>query len=416
MKIANWKWVAVPFAALGVASPMLSSCSAVNSMANAAGVESPDCSGEFESGNFADLKADAKIKGFLEASFKFDAAVDAMEVDLIASCAELGKAIGVADGELKAEANGGEGAKKVCGAVSAKIEGMLKANAKGQLQIDVKEPVCKADIEALTKCFGECGAAITPGEFKASCQGGELSGKCDGKCQGTCKVEAAADCKGSCNAQCTGKCEANFSGKCGGKCEGKCNGKNTTGKCDGTCEGKCDAKAEGTCGGSCEGGCSGTCEMKGSAECKGECSGGCDVDYKAPKCSGDFKPPKVSVDCQASCAAKTAQEVKCDPPQVLISVKGEANTDIQKLVSALQVSLPKIIKIQLGSAKTVGKIGTQLAGELEGAAKAASSAGIKAAACMTMAVDATAKATASVKVNVEASASVSGSASGKAGG
>jgi len=414
---SRYKIAAMPLAIGLMASPLLANCSAINGALGAAGVESPDCSDELKSGNFANVKADAGVKGFLDASSKFKGAVDKMEVDLIASCRELGKGIGMSDDELKGDPDGGKGADKVCSAVGAKISAMVKANADAQLTVEITPPSCGADIEAMQSCFQECGSPIKPGELKASCSGGEISGKCDGECKGSCTVEAGADCKGSCTGSCDGSCDASFSGTCGGKCDGKCDGNDSKGaKCAGNCVGKCDAQAHGSCGGSCSGKCDASCEVKGQAKCSGECHADCSVEMKAPKCSGEFKPPSVSVDCQAKCAAKGAASVQCNPPMINIVAKGKVTTDVNKLISALRVSLPKIVKIQLGSAKALGKAGVNLVAQIKGAANGVASAGIHTAGCMTMAVTQTVDAAASIDVNVKASVNVSGSVSGSAGG
>ena len=419
MSDKRWKIAAMPIVVAAMASPLLVNCSALGGLAGAAGIESPDCSEEFKLGDFSKLKANADLKGFFNASAKFTAAVNKMELDLILSCGELGKALGMKADEIKAEPDGGKGAKKVCEAVAGKVGGILKASAKASLTIEITPPKCHADVGVMMKCFGECGSPIKPGEIKASCKGGEISGKCSGKCDGGCKVEAGAECKGTCSGSCEGKCEASFSGTCGGRCDGTCDGKAGAkggAKCAGKCEGKCDAQAKGSCGGSCEGKCDASCEVKGQAECKGECSGGCSVEMEAPKCSGEFKPPSVSIDCQAKCGAAGAASLTCDPPGVKIAVKGEANADLQGLVTGLQAALPKIVKIQLGTAKALATAGVGLVTSLKGAATGISSAGIKAIGCMKAAVEGTVGASASIDINVKASASVGGSASGGASG
>jgi len=414
--MSRYKIAALPIAIGLMASPFLMNCSAVNGALGKAGIESPDCSEEMKSGDFANVKADAGVKGFLDASAKFNKAVDAMEVDLIKSCADLGKALDMKDDELKAEPKDGKGAEKVCNAVGAKIKAMINANADAQLTVEIKPPSCSADVEAMQNCFQECGSPIKPGELQASCQGGEISGKCDAECKGSCVVDAGAECKGSCSGSCEGSCEASFSGTCGGKCDGKCDGKDNHGTCKGQCEGKCDAQAKGSCGGTCSGKCDASCEIKGQAKCSGECKGGCSAEVKAPKCSGEFKPPSVSLDCQAKCSAKAAASVKCYPPRVEVIAKGKVNTDVNKLIAALRVQLPKIVQIQLGSAKVLGKAGGNLVTQLKGAVNGVASAGVHTAGCMAAAVEGTVAATAAVDVNVKASVSVSASASGSASG
>lgn len=418
MSVNRWKLVATPVLMLGLASPLLVNCGQLSAVAKSAGVPGADAlegCPEMENGNFASLKfqggaqIEGKVKGFLDAAYSLNKVVVDMEAGLIASCGKLGKDLGMSDAELKAEAGGGKGAEKVCGAVAAKVQGIVKANADAKLAVEIDPPKCYADVEAMQKCFADCGSPIQGGEIEASCKGGEISGKCDAECKGKCTVEAGAECNGTCGASCSGKCDAGFKGTCGGTCDGKCDGKNTKGKCTGTCEGKCDAKAEGTCTGTCQGKCSGSCELKAGAKCSGSCSGGCSAEIKEPKCSGDFVPPSVDPSCQVSCAAKGAVSAKCDPPNVRITTGGKANADVEKLVAALQTSLPAILQIQLGTGK---KIVGAAAGVVKAGAEmkdAAIKAGAKAAICVGMAAKATVEASASIDVNVKASASVGGS-------
>jgi len=421
MKTRNSKAALVPAAVMLLASPFLLDCGAklpgaLGDMADAASCP------QMDNGDFASLKigggaeVEGRVRGFLEAAFTLDKMMLELETNLIASCGELGKGLGMTDAEVAAEPDGGKGGEKVCAAVAAKIDGILKANASAGIEIDWDPPRCYADVDAMMACFGECGAAIDPGKVEASCDGGEISGKCSGECKGSCSVEAGAQCTGKCAASCSGKCEGGFEGECGGTCDGKCEGKNTKGKCEGKCEGKCDAKASGTCSGKCEGSCSASCEMEATAKCEGSCSGGCSVEIEKPKCSGEFKPPSVSVDCQMSCGLKGLASATCDPPALRINAAAGASADVEKLVASLQVSLPKILELQLGTAK-------RLAASVTGVVKAgvevkdvAASAGLQAATCITAAVAASVSASASIDVNVSASASVGGSAKGEASG
>jgi hypothetical protein len=424
MSFNRWKLVAMPVVMLGIASPLLVNCGAggaggLGKLPGPLGEAAAFAGGcdEMKSGDFSAIKieggADGKIKGFLKASFELNKVAVTMETDLIAACAELGKALGVGEADLKADAAGGKGAEKVCGAVAAKVSATMKASADAKISVTIGEPKCHADIEAMNKCLGDCGSPITPGKLEASCKGGEISGKCDAECKGKCTVDAGAECKGTCNATCSGSCDAGFKGSCGGKCDGKCDGKDSKGAaCAGTCDGKCDAKAEGSCSGTCGGSCSASCEIKGSAKCSGSCTGGCSAEMKAPSCTGSYEPPGIDPSCQVSCAGQAAASVKCDPPEVKVVVNGKASADVYKTVSALGRALPKIVKIQLGTAKTVAAAGEgviKAGGDMAGSLTAA---GGKAIACIKAGVEATTGATASVSINVKASASVSGSAKG----
>lgn len=378
-----WKSVAGPALVIGLASPFLANCEALGALGGS-------CD-ELKTGDFANFKLEGaaadvqlKFKGLLEGIFSLDKLAVDLEAGLIASCKELGASIGMADAELAAEPGGGEGAKKVCEAVAAKVSATLKASAGVKLSLEIGEPKCYADIDTLTKCFADCGVTVSPGEFKASCEGGEIAGTCEADCKGSCSAEGGVQC----------------TGQCGGTCDGKCEGKDSKGKCEGKCEGKCD----------------GGCKMEGSAKCEGTCSGECSVEMKAPQCTGEFKPPSVSVDCQANCSAKALASARCDPPSVNIKVEGTASADVEKLVAGLQVSLPKIVKLQIGLGKKAIALGEGLvkgAAELPTIAQGlVGQAMLKGGVCATMAAEMAGSASGSLSVSVNASASVGGSASG----
>jgi hypothetical protein len=234
MSVNRWKLFTTPVLVVGLASPLLVNCGAIPGGLPGPLGDVADMAGgcdEMKTGSFADLKfkggaeVEGKIKGFLEAAYTLDKVMIDMEAGLMASCGELGKNLGMAEGELKAEAGGGKGAEKVCAAVAAKIKGALKANAEAKLSVQIDPPKCYADIDFMTKCLGDCGSPVKGGKLEASCKGGEISGKCDAECKGKCAVEAGAECSGTCKASCSGKCDAGFKGTCGGKCDGKCDGK-----------------------------------------------------------------------------------------------------------------------------------------------------------------------------------------------
>lgn len=404
--------IGAPVAALVLASPMLMNCSALNAL----GVENPDCGAEFDAGDFSKTKADASLKGFLDASAQFNKAVNKVEVDLVGMCRELGKAIGVPDADMAGEPNGdGEVGKKACGAVSAKISAMIKANADASIVVTVGAPSCGASLETMMDCWKNCGSPIEPGKLEAGCEGGHLSGECSAKCEGSCTVEGSAECKGTCGGSCEGSCKADFRGQCGGKCDGKCDGKDSKGaECKGTCEGSCDVKAKGVCGGSCEGKCDASCKMDVQAECKGTCEGKCSVDFKAPKCDVEFKPPKVSIDCQAKCAVDAAAHIECTPPTVKVVAKGKVTTELDTLVLALQKHLPKIMKIGVGTAKALINSSGQLVTKVGGLVEGAASLGIHTAGCVGFAAKALGEVKGKLEASVDVSVSVSASASGSA--
>jgi hypothetical protein len=427
MSVNRWKFLSAPLLILGLASPALVDCGA-KVPGGLPGVPSlPSCP-EMDSGDFSQAKfeggpvVEARIKGFLDSAYTFNKLVVDMETDLITTCGSLGKDIGVDAASLDAKPDGGKGAEKVCGAVAAKITSMLKASGGATLGMNVGTPSCRLDIEAMTKCLG---VAVKPGELKADCSGGDISGQCDGACNGTCEADASAGCAGTCKGKCDGTCDATFSGTCGGVCKGKCDGKAMkSGACKGKCDGGCDAKASGTCGGTCSGTCDVACTAKAGAKCSGNCTGGCSVAYKAPKCTGDFKPPSADPKLLLSCGLKALAATKCDVP-VQVTVNGQANSDIQKLVTALQAALPKIVAIQKGTATKLTAAGVGVVKGGVDIKDVATSGGLHAGACIANGVGVSTTAAAAINTDVSASASVSvsvggasasASASGKAGG
>lgn len=377
-----WKKISGPVLLMGLASPVLVNCDGLP------GIPGLECDG-LKTGDFSQLKlqggAEATVKSFLGATVELDKFVIDMEAGLIESCQEFGKALNMNEAELKAEPNKGDGAKKVCDLVTAKIDSMIKAAGNVELELIFDEPRCEADIEAMESCFAECDPAFKPGRAEIECEGGEISGECSGKCEGKCALEAGAEC----------------SGECAGDCEGKCDGKDASGHCEGKCEGKCSAE----------------CTVEAKGECKGSCRGKCDVKMKAPSCSGEVKPPKIDVSCQTNCAIKTASAVKCHPPAVSVKVKGDAKIegDLKVLVDGIKVALPKILKIQLGLAKSFPAKIEALVTSSKDLIANASSMGTdpKIAICLTGAGELLGKAGGSFTANVEVSASVSASAKGE---
>ncbi len=304
---------------------------------------------ELASGDFARLGAPPRVNAFLEASFGLDKASKEMEDKVTAACTDIGKAIGMADVDLKAPSGGGHGAETVCSNVAAKISAVLKANSDAQLSVTIEEPRCRVEVDASKACLDACaGAPIAAGDVAASCQGGDVAGHCGGECKGACATPAGA-CTGVCHGLCIGKCDAGFAGTCSGRCEGTCDGKPSKGACKGRCDGKCTGKAKGTCAGACDGRCDASCEINAGASCAGLCAGGCSTPLEHATCSGELRPPGVDGVCAASCGAKGALAATCDAPVVKIIVKGKTNAATEKVVAALAVSLPKIAAVQYGS-------------------------------------------------------------------
>ena len=354
------KTIAAPVLLLGLASPLLLNCGMLPAIPGA------DCPA-LKDGNFSALKikggaeVEGQLKGFLEGVYKFDQLALNMETDLIAVCSELGTAAGMDEAALAAKPNGGEGAKKVCADVAAKIDATLKAAADTKITVEIGEPTCYADVNVALDCLKGCSASIDPGKLSATCSG-EMS----------CSVDAGADCNGS----------------CAGSCEGKCDGKDASGSCAGTCEGKCDT----------------SCRMKAEGDCSGKA-----------QCQGSFTPPTADIGCFAQCGGTIAGSVSCDPPTVDVKIDGSAE-DLKDLVAGIKSAIPKIIAIGKGTAKAAISAGESLATQATALGSVATKGGLQAVGCIGMAGKAVAAASGAISVNIEASVKVSGSVTGSAGG
>jgi hypothetical protein len=362
-----------------------------------------------------EAELEGKVKAALAAGAHLQKIGADLEGDVTRACSDLARDLGASDDALKPKEKGpGKSAEAACGAASSLIT-ELKAKAQGSFKVEAKPPECSASMSVMADCSARCDASIKPGEAKVTCEGGELSGKCEGKCEGHCTVEAEGKCEGSCSASCSGKCDADFSGKCDGTCKGKCDGKDSSGKCAGTCDGKCKGTVTGSCGGECDGECSGSCTVKAKAECAGTCSGSCSVEFKEPKCSGEVKPPEMSAECKANCDAEVNGKLECTQGQVIVRADGAADVEAgAKLKTALEKSLPALLKVSAGMKDKLGKVTGGVQASLEGVQGLVSAGGtgaLKAGACIAASLEAQAQAAVSIDVSVKASVSVSGSAS-----
>src|SRR5260221_14292694 len=126
-----WKKACLPIVTLGLAAPALCNCGAVGNV----GVTG-DCPA-LKDGNFGamklegDAKAQADLKAFLQSVYALHTLTVDIEKELIGSCGELGKTIGMDAAMLKADPSDGDGAKKVCGSVAGKIKSKMNPFAAG---------------------------------------------------------------------------------------------------------------------------------------------------------------------------------------------------------------------------------------------------------------------------------------------
>lgn len=313
----------------------------------------------------ANAKANAKVKAFVIAARSLVEVSMEMEALATKACANMATDLGVPPQQLQPKSDEpGASVKAACGALSARIDMILKAGVGVRAQ--VQPPQCQADFQAKARCDAACDVQIDPGQIVAQCEPGKLSGYCQGRCEGRCD------------------------GVCQGQCQGQCSAVDAQGNCNGQCNGTCN------------GGCTATCHAK------------CEGQWQAPKCEGHITPPSADAECNASCNATASLKAQCTPAQVWVQTN--ANTEAaMRLVQTLQVNLPWLLKAELGlgrrvagDVKTVVDVGAQLP-------KVVGDAGMQAMACIAAAAQASVQASVRINVSVQASASVSGKVAGHAG-
>lgn len=336
-------------------------------------------------GDLGTNHAAAKIEAFLWAANDFSEAAMSVQSDLLAACQRMGRALGMAEADLRPSDGGPEGVRGVCEAVNERYRSELQAiRGASQVQVRVEStpPHCEVSVDAYAQCTAECEAQVDPGSVEVTCEGGEIRGHCSAQCQGSCAVQVEGQCAGTCEGACDGQCSA--------------------------------TQADGSCAGRCEGTCRGTCAVQAQASCQGECRGGCSVEMEEPYCTGRVRPASASARCRASCDARMEAHARCTPGETRMQVSGGIDEAMRPRVEAVQrataegVSAILSLRERVQRLQTSGREIARLAPELP---NAAATVGIGAVACATAGAAAVADAMASVSVSVEVSVSVSASAS-----
>ena len=320
------------------------------------------------SGTFtADARANATMKAFVTASGDLAVVADRVEVEVTEACMRMGRDLGLTDAEMAPREGAGGHAGGACGALSAKVDAILKQGASASVKVSYTPPKCNVSADAYASCAGQCNVSVDPGYVVAHCDPGQLSGTCEGTCNGSCE------------------------GACNGDCQGECSAKNAQGQCAGTCKGTC----HGTCGATCHAQCQGT--------------------WKAPHCAVQVKAPSADAHCDASCKAHASFTAQCTEPKVNAQASLNAG-QIPQLVATLEKNLPALIRAELAFGERIGgdiKVLVQVGGDLP---NALGEIGAHAGACIAASANAVVQAQASISVSVQASASISGKVGAHAGG
>lgn len=307
----------------------------------------------------SDVRANAKIRTFISASKDLMSVAAQAEAEATDACMRIGVDLGMSPAEMGPRNEAGGRASGACGAVAARMDGILQQGIR--FETVVTPPQCQASADARAQCSASCQGQIDPGQIVAQCEPGRVSGFCQGRCNGQCD-----------------------------------------GRCMGTCQGTCMARdAQGNCAGGCNGQCYGTCDATCHARCEGQ--------WQSPRCEGSIQGPSGDAECDASCNAHADLRASCTPIAVMVR-PSQASPLALKLAASLQANLPQLLHAEwvlgkrvLADADVVVKVGQNLPGIV-------GNAGARALACVGAAANASVRASMSIKVTVQASASVSGRA------
>jgi hypothetical protein len=136
-------------------------------------------------GGYASSDVGAKLKVFLQATKDLEDTTAAASLEIKTSCVDMGKALGLGDGDLK-----GDDPKAVCDKVIAKIQDNLKVGIKGGAHL--KASITPGHCELQASASASAGAACS-GEAAAGTGGSGANGQC----------AAAAKIEASVHAECT---------------------------------------------------------------------------------------------------------------------------------------------------------------------------------------------------------------------
>lgn len=396
--------------------------------------------------DFGVQAAGRKLNAIMAASVSLVKAANEIQNDALTACRMMAGELGIPAAELEPTADmamlPGAPVQAACKKVKAKLDEII-ATLKPEVKIRVvaTPAVCTVNAEFHHNCVQMC-EMKTITETELHCKPGKISGTCSATCMGSCTGTCSLGCKGECSAKCTGKCSGRISGKCTGSCTGTCTGMcngtcmgtctamgpdgKCAGMCDGTCMGECSADCQGSCSGMVDGQCEGTCEGGCSATCRGECmggctgtcTGGCSVMYQKPYCE-EVEVMREVTECETSCETRARAEAMCTEPSLTVTVESnlaEEKMKAAKLIAALRVGMPKLLKVIKRGGGTVKASAEAYASALNGLPTAIVQAGLQGAGCVGAAAQASAQAVGQINASVSVSVEVNASATARVGG
>ena len=194
--------VAWPTLILGLSLPVLVDCSAKDAADLASGCD------ELNQGSaaVASLSIDAKLKAFVQATADLKTVAGEIKADVKAACVDMATRLGASD-TWSSLGDSDDALTAACNAASAKVSGILQANANANATVTISGGECTVNADVQAQCEATCQADVscTEPDITVRCTPGELTGQCSGTCNAmaVCEgsVDVQADCSGTCAAQ-----------------------------------------------------------------------------------------------------------------------------------------------------------------------------------------------------------------------
>lgn len=131
----------------------------------------------------ADARASGKVGAFVQASKDMAGVSFQIEAEVAEACLRMGTDLGLSPAQMAARGGAGGKAAGACGAVSARIDAILRQGVR--VRVAVTPPQCQASAGAEAQCQGSC-----EGSAQGAVRGPSASGSSSAECQGSCRAHA----------------------------------------------------------------------------------------------------------------------------------------------------------------------------------------------------------------------------------
>lgn len=151
----------------------------------------------------ADARANATIRAFVTASGDLASVATRVEADVFAACERMAADLGVPEDARRPKGDQSKVAAS-CGAVGARIDGIMKQGASAQVRTNYVPPKCAVNASTDAACRSQCNAAASAsGTAQGQAQNQQASGAAQGAANADARCDASCKAHADLTAQCT---------------------------------------------------------------------------------------------------------------------------------------------------------------------------------------------------------------------